>query len=147
MGIMDKWKDYRPQKSVLAWTAVGASVLTMVVGFTWGGWVTGGTARSMAEEAAQARHAELAATICVENFSSLSEARLEQQELVALSSYRQRQFVEDAEWAMLPGGQKISRDAASLCAEQVAAIDPEELPAPITAENELNTIEPGSEIQ
>ena len=55
--------QYHPSKAVLFWACVGSAILAMVVGFSWGwlvtswgGWVTGGTARAMAEEsAAQAR--------------------------------------------------------------------------------------------
>ena len=54
--------QYQPSKAVLFWACVGSAILAMVVGFSWGwvtswgGWVTGGTARAMAEEsAAQAR--------------------------------------------------------------------------------------------
>ncbi len=32
------------------WGAIGGAILTMIIGFNWGGWVTGGTAQSMAEE-------------------------------------------------------------------------------------------------
>ena len=30
------------------WAAIGGAILTMIIGFNWGGWVTGGTAQSMA---------------------------------------------------------------------------------------------------
>ena len=30
------------------WGAVGGAVALAIVGFTWGGWVTGGTARTLA---------------------------------------------------------------------------------------------------
>jgi len=131
MSILQKWAEYQPQKSTVVWGVIGGSVLTMVVGFMWGGWVTGGTARSMAEEAARASHAELASAICVENFQASSQAREHLQELVELSSFRQRQFVESAAWAVLPDGQKLGREAVTLCTERVAAINIDELPAPV----------------
>ncbi len=33
--------------------AVGGGIVLAVIGFAWGGWVTGGTAQEMAEELAQ----------------------------------------------------------------------------------------------
>ncbi len=32
------------------WSAIGGAVVLAIIGFTWGGWVSGGTAREMAEE-------------------------------------------------------------------------------------------------
>ncbi len=31
------------------WGAVGGAIVLAIVGFAWGGWVTGGTAQEMAE--------------------------------------------------------------------------------------------------
>ena len=55
MSIVQKFRDYQPGKAALAWTAAGSIVLTMAVGFTAGGWVTGGTAQQMANQAAARR--------------------------------------------------------------------------------------------
>ena len=54
--------------------AIGA-VASMVIGFSWGGWVTSGTADKLAAE--QAKTAVLAALtpICVEKFLQNSEAK------------------------------------------------------------------------
>ena len=49
------WGDYRPSKATWFWSCVACVVATMVIGFTWGGWVTGGTAD---EQTAQAREAD-----------------------------------------------------------------------------------------
>jgi alpha/beta superfamily hydrolase len=34
------------------WSAAGGAVALAIVGFSWGGWVTGGTAAKLADEAA-----------------------------------------------------------------------------------------------
>ena len=52
IGLKDRIANYQPTKTVWLWSMVGVAVLTMVLGFTWGGWVTGGTASDRAEEAA-----------------------------------------------------------------------------------------------
>ncbi|WP_274426291.1 hypothetical protein [Chelativorans sp. YIM 93263] len=136
MSIMQGWNEYQPSKGVLAWTAVGASVLTMIVGFTWGGWVTGGTAQERADAAAETATTELASSICVENFRTFDTARAQYQEITDLSSFRRRQFVEEAEWAKLPNGEPVDRQTASLCAQQIADLDPDTLPdaVAVTAE-------------
>lgn len=136
MGIVQNIKDYRPTKAALAWTAGGAAVLTMAIGFTLGGWVTGGTAQDMANRAAVSAHAELAAAICVDNFARMDTARAQHGELAELSALRQRQFVEGADWAMLPGGTSLDRQAATLCASQIVALDPDMLPSPVAGASE-----------
>src|SRR5439155_4642225 len=45
----EKWSDARPTKTIVFWACLASMVATMIVGFTWGGWVTGGTAVRMAE--------------------------------------------------------------------------------------------------
>ncbi len=55
-----RWEGYRPSKGVWLWSCAGCIVATMVIGFTWGGWVTGGTATKMAADAAAGASAQLA---------------------------------------------------------------------------------------
>ena len=42
-SVGQRWSEAQPTKTV-AWCCVASAVLTMIVGFSWGGWVTGGTA-------------------------------------------------------------------------------------------------------
>ena len=54
-----------------AWGAAGGAVAAMIIGFVWGGWVTGGTSERAAGVAAQAA--------VVQNFVPLCVAKSEQQ--------------------------------------------------------------------
>jgi hypothetical protein len=130
MSIVQGIRDYGPTKTTLAWVAGGASVLTMVLGFTVGGWVTGGAADRMALEARTGGQAELAAAVCAANFRESPTARQAHAELTALSATRQRQFVLDQPWAQVPGAQAVSRAAAELCARTITQMDPAELGEP-----------------
>jgi hypothetical protein len=47
--------------------ALGA-IATMIVGFNWGGWVTGGTARSMAAQAGTTGQMSVLVPMCVAQF-------------------------------------------------------------------------------
>ena len=71
-SLAQRWEDYQPTKSMLAWACVATAVATMIIGFSWGGWVTGGTSRTMATTAGDAARAELASVICVEQFKAAS---------------------------------------------------------------------------
>ena len=54
-----RWKEYRPSKRVWFWSCAGCVVATLLMGFGWGGWVTGGTAAQMAADAAAGARAQL----------------------------------------------------------------------------------------
>ena len=74
-NINQRFQDYRPSKTALFWSCAGCIVATMIVGFTWGGWVTGGSAQDMAEGAAEQAQAQVAAAVCVETFMAAADAR------------------------------------------------------------------------
>jgi hypothetical protein len=63
------WDKTRPTKTAAFWAWVGSIVLTMIVGFTWGGWVTGGTAQNMAEKMADDAVVQRLAPICVTQYN------------------------------------------------------------------------------
>src|SRR3546814_11459994 len=71
-NISQRWGDFRPSKTMLLWSCVVCIGLTMLLGFTWGGWVTGETAKEMTESAAEDARAELAAAVCVDRFLKAS---------------------------------------------------------------------------
>ena len=52
--------------------AIGGAVVLAIVGFTWGGWVTAGTAESMATKRAKSATVAVLAPICVAKFQEES---------------------------------------------------------------------------
>ncbi|HSA81922.1 MAG TPA: hypothetical protein VLE23_13990 [Geminicoccaceae bacterium] len=138
-----QWFDqYRASKTVLFWACAGSAILATAVGFSWGGWVTGGTAREMAEQSAAQARQEVAAVVCVERFMAAPDMAAQLTLLKGMDrSYQRGKFVEDGGWAIMPvgGGAETSlpgssadhRQAASLCAE---VLTQQETPAPGRAE-------------
>ena len=61
------------------WSAAGGAVLAMIVGFNWGGWVTGGTADVLAKEIAENAVAKRFTPSCVARFEPGREERREAQ--------------------------------------------------------------------
>ena len=61
-GLKQRWEEFRPSKTMTFWSCVACIGLTILVGFAWGGWVTGGTSKEMAQDAAADARAQLAAT-------------------------------------------------------------------------------------
>ena len=41
VSFRQRWDKAKATKKVVFWAVIGAIVLTMIVGFNWGGWVTG----------------------------------------------------------------------------------------------------------
>ena len=65
-----RWENYQASKTSVFWACAGCIVATAIIGFAWGGWVTGGTAARMVTQGAIAARADLAADICVRRFES-----------------------------------------------------------------------------
>jgi hypothetical protein len=139
-SFSQRFEEYRPTKTVLFWSCAASVIATIVVGFAWGGWVTGGSAEEMAQTAAEDARHQLVASVCVDRFMAAGNARAQLVELKGLSSsYRQGEFIEDGDWAMVPGTGEASDAAAELCAEQLVAM---EAPAP----QEASTINEGATV-
>jgi hypothetical protein len=102
-----------------AWTAVAAVVLTLAVGFGIAGWVTGGTAQTMADEAASAAHAQLAAAVCAEDFLRAANSRERLAKLQSLEWWeRDDKLVADG-WATMPGETEPALGVAVQCATRL----------------------------
>jgi hypothetical protein len=115
-SLGQRWSDARPTKTVLFWSCVASMVLTMIVGFSWGGWVTGGTARATAETMAHEAVVTRLAPICVVQ-SGRDPAKAVK--LVALkdeSSWQRGEYVGKQGWATMPGEQEPDRRVAEMCA-------------------------------
>jgi hypothetical protein len=123
MAFGQQFRDYQPTKKTLAWSVAGAAVFTMVVGFTWGGWVTGGTAAKMAQDAAEQSAAKLAAVVCVERFVNADDAAAQLATLKETSRWQRRSFLEDGQWTTLAGLEQPVSGAAELCAAQLADME------------------------
>ena len=116
-----RFQDYRASKTALFWSCAGCIVATVIVGFTWGGWVTGGSARDMAAAAEQAQ-AQVAAAVCVDQFMAAADARPQLASLKEnTSSWRQENFIEDGGWAVIADQEYDG--AAELCAERLIAME------------------------
>jgi len=115
-GVGQRWTDAQPTKTIAFWLCIASVVVTMIVGFAWGGWVTGGTAQKMAETMADDAVIKRLAPICVVQFN-LDPGK--DQKLVALKgtdSWQRDGYVEKQGWATMPGEKKADRSVAEACA-------------------------------
>jgi hypothetical protein len=96
--------------------AAGAAALA-IVGFAWGGWVTGGTAKEMVETAGQTATVAALAPICAYKFER---AATVDSGLVAkinaVNAWERDSHLMKAGWATFPGGAKPDAKVAEACA-------------------------------
>ena len=107
------WEIIKPA----LWGAAGGAAVLAIVGFMWGGWVTGGTAQEMAEEMAEEAVAGRLAPICVVQYNQDSEKDQKLKELIEESSWKRREYVEKQGWATMPGEETPDSKVAEKCAE------------------------------
>jgi hypothetical protein len=119
-----RWNTAKLKKSVVFWIAVGAVLLTLFLGFTRGGWTTGGNATNMAEKAVSGAVVERLTSICVAQFGADSQQPLKLAELQAISSSSKRTaYVKEQGWATMPGEAKPDNRVATACTKQLMLIE------------------------
>jgi hypothetical protein len=101
------------------WGAIIGGVLTMIVGFSWMGWMLGGTAERLAVERSNAAVVVALTPSCVSRFMQQANAAVKLKELQAIDTWRQREFVEAGGWATPSGDKTPNSNVASACAEQL----------------------------
>jgi hypothetical protein len=99
------------------WGVIGGAIAAIVIGFAWGGWVTGGTATKM-----EAASAEVAV---IQAFTPLCVAKAQEQPeqivlLKAEKSWDQDDFVVEAGW-VANVNETYRADVARACAKAVLA--------------------------
>jgi hypothetical protein len=128
-NLSRRFKEYQASKTVLFWACAGSVIAATIVGFSWGGWTTGGSAQEMAENSAAQARQELAAVVCVDRFMAAPDVGVQLTALKEMErSYQQGKFVADGGWAIIvPASSPTDyqaraddRKAAGLCAEELA---------------------------
>ena len=112
--------SYQPSKTLLAWACVITAVATMIVGFSWGGWVTGGSSDKRASVAAHDAAVAALASICVDRFRAQGDAAVKLVELSKVSTWERGSFIERSGFALMPGSKTADSDVARACAEGLA---------------------------
>ena len=121
-SLAKRWENYHPSKAVWFWSGLGCVIATIVIGFTCGGWVTGGTATKMASEAASGARAELAAANCVSRFESGPNALAQLALLKKAESYERSDLIDKGGWTTMPGSKDPIAGAGYICVDRLMAM-------------------------
>jgi len=105
-----------------ALSGAGAGAIALAIaGFTWGGWVTGATARQMASDASRVAVAASLTPYCLERAKADPRSVELLAELGAAKGFSRRGIVEKAGWATPLGSEKPD-GALALACEQALAV-------------------------
>ncbi|MGH7767639.1 MAG: hypothetical protein ACREQP_09310 [Candidatus Binatia bacterium] len=102
------------------WGAAGGAVVLAIVGFNYGGWVTGGTAQAMAKEIAATAVAERLGAICVAQLNRDAAKSQKLKEMQDKDAWDKGKFIETQSWAIMPGAEKPESGVADACAKQLS---------------------------
>ena len=104
--------------------AVVGAIALAIIGFSWGGWVTGGTAAKNSVAASHAAVVAALAPICVERFRAQPDAIVRTDALLKTSTWERSSLIEKSGFATMPGSKMADSDVARACAEILAATPP-----------------------
>jgi aminoglycoside phosphotransferase (APT) family kinase protein len=102
------------------WGMVGGAVLAAIVGFSWGGWVTGGRADTDATQRANAAVVAALAPVCVERFQRATDVSANLAALKKVDTWSQGDFIEKGGWATATGSK--ATDQVSAVAKACASL-------------------------
>ena len=106
------------QTTPFLWGAAAGAIAIAIVGFSWGGWVTGSTAENRASGRADEAILSSLTPICVAQFQLSANAPAKLAALKEVKSWEQGDYVGKSGWATMPGSTaEPNRQVATACAE------------------------------
>jgi hypothetical protein len=98
--------------------AIVGAIATMIIGFSQGGWYSGGSAERLAQQRSEVAVIDALVPICISQSKLDPDTTAKLGQLVAMkTSYEQRDFVISSGWATMPASDGPNRDLASKCAD------------------------------
>jgi hypothetical protein len=114
-GIQMQWEKIK----LGLLSAIGGAIVLAIIGFGWGGWVTGGAAQNMAGEMAADALVDRLAPMCVAQFHQDPEKDQKRKALQETSVWQREDYVEKQGWATMPGEKEPDSKVASECANRI----------------------------
>jgi hypothetical protein len=98
--------------------AAAGAVASIVIGFSWGGWMTGSTANRLAVERVDTAVVAALTPVCVEKFLQNSDSQANLAVIKKIpSNWEQGEYVQKGGWATQPGATSTDYQLARACAE------------------------------
>ncbi len=109
------WYQGESLKQLLQGAALGAFA-TLGIGFSWGGFMLGSTAKTLADSTASSAVVAAIAPICVDQFQRSADAADNLTALKKTGTWEQAAYVEKGGWATMPGSKEPDQAVARACA-------------------------------
>jgi hypothetical protein len=97
-------------------------IATVVIGFSWGGWVLGGTAEDNATRRVSAALVQVYAPVCVERFQRQANLEAKWAELTKIEIWRRDDYIKESGFATPPGSTLPIKAIADACAEALSKV-------------------------
>ncbi len=97
--------------------ALLGAIFVSIVGFSWGGWMTGAGAEKMANKQAKEEVIAALVPVCLDMSRADNERMAKLATIRAASSFNRRAAVMETGWATIPGSNGPNRDLAQACIE------------------------------
>ena len=111
------------ETSPFLWGAMTGAVALAIIGFGWGGWVSGGAAEQAAATRAEKAWISALTPICVSQFQANPKAHASLAQLKDAKSWEQADYVRNGGWATMPGTKgEPSRELAAACADALTRV-------------------------
>jgi hypothetical protein len=114
---MDQVKKEKIKMGV--WGAVGGAIVTMIIGFNWGGWVLGSNSLNMGKEMAQTAIVDRLTPICVAQFNQDPQRDEKLKILEETDSWKRDSYVKKQGWATMPFEKETDSRVADGCSELI----------------------------
>ena len=95
------------------WGLICGAIISMIIGFGWGGWSTASTTQKMTEEALLASQA----AICVAQFVSQPNYEEKLKELAEINQWKRSDFIEKGGWDKMPGQKESDYAVKHACVD------------------------------
>jgi alpha/beta superfamily hydrolase len=100
--------------------AVAGAIAISIAGFSWGGWVTGGSAQKMATDQARLEVVAALVPVCVEQSRLDPNAVATLASLKGESSFKRNDMLMQTGWATMPGATDPDKNVAKACMDKLA---------------------------
>jgi hypothetical protein len=119
-----RFETYRGSKTMIFWSCAGCIVATLILGFTWGGWMTASTARKAVVQADYDARADMVAAICVRRFSASSDHVANLAALKGTDTWKRDEYITKGGWLKIDGQESEVSGASTLCAQRLIEAKP-----------------------
>jgi len=115
------WYQGDSLKRLLQGVAVGVAA-TLAIGFGWGGWMLGSSAKTLADNTASSAVIAAVAPICVDQFQRSADAANNLTALKKINAWEQATYVEKGGWAVMPGSKAVDSGVPQACAAILSSL-------------------------